>query len=165
MKDLDRIYEENFIKVYRYILSVSGDEHLAEEITQETFYRALRTTKDFRGDCSVSTWLCVIARNLLLNQAARQNRADATAEEMKRQDKGNESAEEICVRRETADRIRQVIARMDDPYGEVLALRLYSELSFAEIGKMFGKSNSWARVVYHRARMRAKEELENENQM
>ena len=74
MQDLDRIYQDNFIKVYRYILSISGDPHLAEDITQETFFKAIQKLNGFRGDCSLTTWLCRIARNLYLNHKSRQTR-------------------------------------------------------------------------------------------
>ena len=165
MKDLDRIYRDNFIKVYRYILSVSGDEHLAEEITQETFYRAVRKVKSFRGECAMSTWLCGIARNILLNHAGRVKRGEAVTEYVKREGASSESAEESVIRQETGERILEAVRNLEDPYGEVLALRLYSELPFSEIGQMFGKSDSWARVTYHRARMKVKEELKDENQV
>ena len=165
MQDLDRIYRDSFIKVYRYILSVSGDEHLAEEITQETFYRALRKLKDFRGDCSVTTWLCGIARNILINQSDRKKREASAVEEFKNKPASGDSAEEDYIRTETSDEIQAAVRGLEEPYGEVLALRLYSELPFAEIGKMFGKSDSWARVVYHRARVKVKEELKDEYQV
>lgn len=162
MQDLDRIYRDSFIKVYRYILSISGDEHLAEEITQETFYRALRKLKEFRGDCSVTTWLCGIARNILINQSDRKKREESAVEEFKQRPAAGGSAEEDYIRTETGEMILAAVRDLDEPYGEVLALRLYSELPFAEIGKMFGKSDSWARVVYHRARVKVKEELKDE---
>lgn len=162
MKDLDRIYRDNFIKVYRYILSVSGDEHLAEEITQETFYRALRKLRSFRGECSVTTWLCRIGRNILLNHAGRTKREDAAGEEFKHRTMADRSAEDSLIQKETGERIAKAMRSLEEPYREVLALRLYSELPFDEIGQMFGKSDSWARVVYHRARMKMKEELKDE---
>ena len=165
MKDLERIYRDNFTKVYRYILSISGDEHLAEEITQETFYRAVKKVGSFRGDCEPATWLCTIGRNLYFDHVGRQNRTVPSHEKIEAENSVGESAEMEAVRRETEARVRRVIAEMEEPYGEVLALRLYSELPFAEIGKIFGKSDSWARVVYHRARAKAKEELKNENQV
>lgn len=165
MRDLDRIYRENFIRVYRYILSISGDEHMAEDITQETFYRAMRKLNTFRGDSSMATWLCRIARNLLLNYADREKRSNAAADEMKRGETSTGSAEAEAIRKETGQAIRAAIQKMKDPYGEVLSLRLYGEMSFAEIGRLFEKSDSWARVTYHRARMMIKEELKDENQM
>lgn len=162
MKDLDRIYRDNFIKVYRYILSVSGDEHLAEEITQETFYRALRKLESFRGECSVTTWLCRIARNILINHGDRAKRKNVADEELSRRPMADNSAEDSLIQKETGERIAKAMRSLEEPYGEVIALRLYSELPFNEIGQMFGKSDSWARVVYHRARMKMKEELKYE---
>ena len=165
MQDLDRIYRDSFIKVYRYIMSISGDEHLAEEITQETFYRAVRKLKEFRGDCSVTTWLCGIARNILINQAARKMREESAVEEFRQRPTAGRSAEEDYIGTVTEGAINVAVRSLDEPYSEVLALRLYSELPFAEIGKMFGKSDSWARVVYHRARVKIKEELKDEYQV
>ena len=163
MQVLDRIYQDNFIKVYRYILSISGDPHLAEDITQDTFYKAMQKLDSFRGDCSLTTWLCRIARNQYLNYQKRQTHAQDLMEQHPPETVNLVSAEHEVIRREQADEILEAIQKLKDPYKEVFSLRSFSELSFGEIGKMFGKNESWARVTYHRAKLKVKEELGDEN--
>ncbi len=165
MQILDRIYQDNFIKVYRYILSISGDSHLAEDITQETFYKAMQRIDSFRGDCSLTTWLCRIARNQYLNQRKRQARAQDLMQQHPPETLNADSAEQEVIRREQASEIIAAIQKLEEPYKEVFSLRTFSELSFREIGKEFGKNESWARVTYHRAKIKVKEELKDENEM
>ena len=165
MQELDRIYRDNFIKVYRYILSMSGDPHLAEEITQETFFRALQRLKGFRGDCALTTWLCKIARNQYLNHVSRQSRIQEITKQHLPETVNENSAEKELVQRELATEIRVALQRLDEPYKEVFSLRTFGELSFKEIGKLFGKSDNWARVIYHRAKLKVKEELKDEYEM
>ena len=162
MQDLDRIYQDNFIKVYRYILSISGDPHLAEDITQETFFKAMQKLNNFRGDCSLTTWLCRIARNNYLNHKNRQARSQNYLKQHPPEDVSSESIEQELIRKEQAVEIIAAMQKLDDPYKEVFSLRAFSELSFMEIGKMFGKNDSWARVTYHRAKIKVKEELKDE---
>ena len=165
MQDLDRIYQDNFIKVYRYILSISGDPHLAEDITQDTFFKAMQKLDSFRGDCALTTWLCRIARNQYLNQVNRQTRLqDITKQSQQNAENtaASDSADAELIRKEQAMEIIEAMQRLDGPYKEVFSLRTFSELSFKEIGKEFGKSDNWARVIYHRAKMKIKEEMKDE---
>ena len=162
MQDLDRIYQDNFIKVYRYILSISGDPHLAEDITQDTFFKAMQKLNNFRGDCSLTTWLCRIARNNYLNHKDRQTRSQNYLKQHLPEDISPENIERELIRKEQAVEIITAIQKLDDPYKEVFSLRAFGGLSFMEIGKMFGKKDSWARVTYHRAKIKVKEELKDE---
>ena len=163
MQDLDRIYQDNFIKVYRYILSISGDPHLAEDITQETFFKALQKLNSFRGDCSLTTWLCRIARNLYLNHEGRQTRSRNYMKQHPPETVSPENVEQELIRKEQAAEVIAAMQNLDDPYKEVFSLRTFSDLSFTEIGKVFGKNDSWARVTYHRAKLKIKEELKDEH--
>lgn len=61
--EFEELYQTYFSDVYRYILKLSGSEHIAEEITEETFYKALRKIHTFRGECDIRIWLCRIAKN------------------------------------------------------------------------------------------------------
>lgn len=162
MHELDRIYQDNFIKVYRYILSMSGDPHLAEEITQETFFKAMQKLGSFRGDCAMTTWLCRIARNLYLNDIKKQTHRRNTIREHPPETVSAGSAESEAIRKEQIEEIISAMQKLDEPYKEVFSLRMFSELSFQEIGKEYGKSDSWARVTFHRAKLKVKEELKDE---
>ena len=63
MTEFEAIYKEYFRDVYLYILGLSGNEHIAEEITEETFFKALKALDSFRGECDIRVWLCQIAKN------------------------------------------------------------------------------------------------------
>ena len=154
----DEIYESYFDSVYRYVLSLSRNPHVAEEITQETFFKALRSLAQFRGDSSVKSWLCAIAKNIWISEQ-RKRKAQPIDEASSLPDPGI-SPEESIVRQDESMRIPRLLHSLDEPYREVFTLRTLGQLSFRDIGELFGKSANWACVVYHRARARLKEEME-----
>ena len=154
----DEIYESYFDSVYRYVLSLSKNPHVAEEITQETFFKALRSLDQFRGDSSVKSWLCAIAKNIWISEQ-RKRKAQPIDEASSLPDTGI-SPEESIVRQDESMRIHRLLHCLDEPYREVFTLRTLGQLSFRDIGELFGKSANWACVVYHRARARLKEEME-----
>ncbi len=157
-ESFDEIYQSYFDPVYRYVLSLSGDPHTAEEITQETFFKALRSLHQFRGDSSIKSWLCAIARNIWISEQ-RKKKAQPIDEVTALPDPGI-SPEESIVRQDESMRIHRLLHRLDEPYREVFTLRTLGQLSFRDIGELFGKSENWACVVYHRARARLKGEME-----
>ena len=154
----DEIYESYFDSVYRYVLSLSRNPHAAEEITQETFFKALRSLGQFRGDSSVKSWLCAIAKNIWISEQ-RKRKAQPIDEASSLPDPGI-SPEESIVRQDESMRIHRLLHRLDEPYREVFTLRTLGQLSFRDIGELFGKSANWACVVYLRARARLREEME-----
>lgn len=157
-ESFDEIYERCFDPVYRYVLSLSRNPQAAEEITQETFFRAMRSLDGFRGDSSVKSWLCSIARNLWISEQ-RKKKPQPIDDASEVPDPGT-GPEESIMEREESMRIHRLLHRLDEPYREVFTLRTLGQLSFRDIGEIFGKSENWACVVYHRARARLKEEME-----
>ena len=155
-EDFAEVYRQYFDPVYRYALSLTLDEHRAEEITQETFFRALRSLRSFRGESSLKTWLCSIARNLYLSE----QRKKAPLELDVLPDRGDDAPgpEEQTIRRAESQRLHRALHELSEPYKEVFTLRVFALLGFREIGALFGKSENWACVVYHRARAKLKEE-------
>ena len=156
MPDFTEVYREYFAGVYRYALRLCGDPTLAEEITQETFFRSLAAIDGFRGDCPLAAWLCRIARNCWRDHC-REDRRRSGEEPPEGRTPG---AEEACLRREEARAALAGLERLPEPYGEVLRLRAFGGLSFQAIGAAYGKSETWARVTCFRARQRLKEEME-----
>ncbi len=154
----DEIYQRYFDSVYRYMLSLSGDPHAAEEITQETFFKALRSLDQFRGDSSMKSWLCAIAKNIWIS-GQRKKKVQPLDDASTLPDPGI-SPEESIIRQDESMRIHRLLHRLDEPYREVFTLRTLGQLSFRDIGELFGKSENWACVVYHRARTRLKEKME-----
>ena len=154
----EKLYEAFYMKVFSYVMTLAKDRNDAEEITQETFFRAISTDKSFKGDSDSFTWLCAIAKNIFIDQKrhyARQD--DELSEELPDMDKG---LEEKLADKETSLRIHIVLHQLEEPYKEVFQLRIFGELSFAEIGSIFGKTETWARVTYHRARVKIKERMD-----
>ena len=156
MTEFEEVYRLYFRDVYKYALSLTRDEHMAEEITQETFFKALRSIDQFDGKCKVYVWLCQIAKNTYFTQYQRTTKAEQFSPEPKNSD----SLEERFETRETAFEIHRILHGLPEPFKEVFSLRAVGELSFRQIGALFGKTESWARVTYHRAKMKIKEELQ-----
>ena len=163
MTDFERIYHTYFKDVYLYILRLSGNEHIAEEITSDAFFKAMRSVGSFRGDCDVRVWLCQIAKNCYYSYEKKSRKAERVDEEAIRDvpDPAPSVAEEMA-KRDEIERIERVLHGIREPYKEVFMWRVYAELSFKQIAEMFGKTENWACVTYHRARKMIREGLEGE---
>ena len=167
--DIERMYREYFTPVYRYALSLVRDHDLAEEITQEAFFKALKKIDSYRGEASLRAWLCQIAKNLYLDMLKKQSRQtpleDAAGEghDLKVITSEAQSPEEQLIQKQTAMSIYRILHDLKEPYKEVFQLRTFGGLSFAEISELFGKSESWARVTYYRSRMMIREELDEDS--
>lgn len=157
-KGFERVYRDYFDPVYRYALALTRDAQAAEELTQETFFKAMQGIDGFRGESSVKTWLCGIAKNAFLSER-RRKRPEALEELPERAD-GRESPEELALRKDEGLRAHRALHALPEPYKEVFSLRVFGQLSFREIGELFGKTENWACVVYHRARGKINAKLE-----
>lgn len=155
--DFTEIYRTQFAGVYCYALALCGNASLAEEITQETFFRSLTAIEKFRGDCALRTWLCRIARNCFMDHCRDRCRL---APEGGGTETTAHSPEEELLCREQADAALAELERLPEPYREVLRLRAFGTLSFRKIAEIYGKTENWARVTCFRARQRLKEEME-----
>ncbi len=155
--DIQTVYDLFFQDVYRYALALSRNKSVAEEITQETFFKALSALDQFDGKCKISVWLCQIAKNTYISM----HRRDKFHAENVNLDTlpayGN--PEDTIADQEMVSAICKILNRLEEPYKEVFSLRIFGGLSFRKIAELFGKTESWARVTYHRARMKIKEEL------
>ncbi|MBR6537362.1 MAG: sigma-70 family RNA polymerase sigma factor [Lachnospiraceae bacterium] len=151
--EFEELYNTYFKAVYRYVLRLSGDAHVAEEVTSDTFFKAVKAIHKFRGECEVRVWLCQIAKNCyysFLKNSGKTENID-TPELLNISD-SNTSVEERIARKETAKELQDLLHRIPEPYKEVFMWRTYAELSFKQIAQMFGKTDNWACVTYHRAR-------------
>ena len=155
MEEFEAVYRQYFADVYRYALALSRDAHTAEEVTQETFFKALTAIDSFRGQCPLRLWLCRIARNQYLTLCRERAKYAQSAAEQ-----GDGGIEEGFARQETARQLHRLLHDLPEPYKEVFSLRTFGELSFSQIGELFGKTESWARVTYFRARGKLKEGLD-----
>lgn len=156
--DFQEVYDLYFRDVYRYALSLCRNELVAEEITQETFYKALNKLDSFDGKCKISVWLCQIAKNAYISMCRKNKHLDPNADTSLLPD--DRSIEDHLLDKETVFAIHKVLHTLEEPYKEVFSLRTFGELSFKQIAQLFGKTETWARVTYHRARLKIKEEME-----
>ena len=153
----EKLYEANYMRVFSYAVTLCGDRSQAEEIAQETFYRAFAKLGSFRGESDEFTWLCAIAGNLFRDEKRRQGRFGQLPEDAIAREK---TVEQSAVERDDSFRVHMALHAMEEPYREVFELRVFGELSFRQIGRIFSKTENWARVTFHRARIKLKERME-----
>ena len=158
MDEFDEICRRCTPVVYRFLLSLCKDASLADELTAETFYQAYLHIDTFRGNCRVESWLCQIAKNLYYSQLRREKRL-APLEDCRI---AEESHEEELEDHSEAARIQELLHALREPYKEVFMWRVYGEKSFRDIGALFGKTENWACVTYHRAKRMIREGLEDD---
>ena len=159
MQSMEEIYQRYAQTVYRYLFSVTRDHDLSEELTQETFCRALKQVNRFRGDSSVSTWLCGIAKNVWLEyvkKAKRRNdsesvREDPGAGEAADWAAGHSLWDSYMIKWENME-ILKILHSLKEPVRETMYLRLIGNLTFAQIGQIMGRSENWARVTFYRGK-------------
>lgn len=170
------IYEKYFHYIYLYALSLTQNEHLAEEITQETLFRAMEHWETFDGECKIQTWLCTIARNYYYSLCRKEKRINRSREFSSLPEPFHKnptaphsdteigqsvfSPEHAFLNQESAMEIHRILHKMKEPYKEVFELHLFAELSYKQIGELFGKTEGWARTVYYRAKLKIQEALQ-----
>ena len=148
MPDFEEIYQTYFADVYRYILALSRDAHTAEEVTQETFFRALASIDQFRGDCQLRVWLCQIAKHLWYQHLRKRKPEEPLPEDGL---PGPSAEEDVLTRQGHLDLLRQIHA-LPPSTREVVYLRAFGGLSFREIGDVLGRTETWARVTFYRGK-------------
>ena len=158
MTELENLYRAYFQDVYLYILSLSKNEHIAEDITSETFIKAIKSIDTFKGDCDIRTWLCQIAKNCYFSYLRKNKKIILTGTLLEHKSEIN--LEKLMVSKEDSLKIHEILHSLKEPYKEVFSLRVFGELSFKQIGHIFEKTENWACVTYHRARKKIQEEME-----
>lgn len=155
----DVSFEQYYEDVLRFLRGLSRDEHLAEELAQETFYRAMKSIHSFRGDSDLRVWLCSIAKNLFFTYKDKQQRITLgeTFEDYENEEK---MFVQIIADKEMALQIHKILHDLKEPYKEIFSLRIFGELSFKQIAELFHKSEHWACVTYHRAKEMIRKELQ-----
>lgn len=163
MTEFDQIYQEYFNSVFLYVRQLSnGNEDLAEEITSETFFKAMRSIDYFRGDCDIRVWLCQIAKNCYYTYIKNTKKAERLSDDdVAEYPESAMTLEEMLLRHEEATTIRELLHTLEEPYKEVFMWRVFGELSFKQIGALFRKSDNWACVTYHRAKSMLLKRLED----
>ena len=155
MTEFERIYREHFDTVYGFLMRLCRSAPLAEELAQETFFRAMRSLSKFDGRCRVDVWLCQIAKNAYYSHMRKQKDKMHVLPET---DSGLR-VEDAILDKDQAMAIHAHLHELTEPHKEVFMLRVFGELEYAQIAKLFGKTESWARVIYHRAKMKLTESI------
>ena len=157
--DFEHIYRLYFKDVFLYLRALSASADTAEEITQETFVKALRSIDSFDGSKDIRAWLFTIARNTYYTHCRRQSRY-ADEELSENEPDIQPDFTERFADEESAFQIHRFLHGLDEPYKEVFSLRVFGELPFEKIGAIFGKSSGWARVTFYRAKKQIIEYME-----
>ena len=148
MQSMEEIYQQYAQTVYRYLFSLVRDPDLAEELTQETFYQAIRSIDRYDASCKITTWLCAIAKNVLRTH----RRKHPPTEAIEDQPLQTPSAEAEAISADAKLSLMRRLHALPEPYREIIYLRSLGNLSFREIGELLGRSENWARVTFYRAK-------------
>lgn len=159
---MEEIYNEYFEIIYKYLISLTQNKEIAEELTQETFYRAVKNIKKFKKDSTIKTWLFKIAKNLWIDYYKKSKKCkEVTLDDYNEIILSNNSFEEELFNRNDLMRTYKKIHELDEISKEVVYLRLGTNFSFKEIGEIFLKTEGWAKIIFYRAKIKLKEDLKN----
>ena len=160
MQNMEQLYNQYFNTVYKYLLYLTHDKDFSEELTQETFCKALEKLHTFKGECKISVWLCQIAKHLLINEQNKRKKIIDVDELEQFED--NQELEQKIILKDDKITLYKRMQKLDSNSKEVIHLRITGELSFKEIGDVLGKTETWARVTFYRAKKKLEEVDENE---
>lgn len=157
MLNMDLVYRDYAAYVFKFLMTLCMEEHTAEELTQETFYQAVRSANKYDGSCKISTWLCQIAKHLWYQELdRRKRRAEIPLTEEAENVLPADTAipEQLVSMNDEKIEIFRKIHLLSETEKEVVLLRLTGAFSFSEIGDIVGKSENWARVKFYRAKQK-----------
>lgn len=157
MQNIEEIYDKYFKTVNKYLFCLTKNEDTAENLTQETFYRAVKNINKFKGNCNISTWLCEIAKNAYYDECRKNKKIKYISDEELATVQSNKSVEEITLDSEEKIELYNRIKKLDKNTREVIILRIIGEFSFKEIGNIVNKTETWARVTFYRGKEKLKE--------
>lgn len=163
MQNIEEIYRQYFKTVYKYLFCLTRNESISEELTQETFYNAIKNIGKFKGECKISVWLCQIAKHLWYKELKKKKkkREIFIIEENFSEMKSDENIEDKIIEKENKQQLYANIDKLDEKTKEVINLRIHGELSFKEIAEILRKTENWCRVTFYRGKEKIKEAEEN----
>ncbi len=152
MQNMEEIYKEYFETVKKYLFCLTHNNDIAEELTQETFYKAVKNIHTFKDDCKISVWLCKIAKNTWLDSIKKnKNIKDMADNEL------FETTDETVISNQGKLELYKKIQKLDEKTRDVIYLRITGDLNFKEIGDIFNKTENWARITFYRGKQKLKE--------
>lgn len=157
MADFEKVFQKYKGFIYKYLLKLCRDESLAEELTQETFFRAYMNMSTLRDESKISVWLCQIAKNTYFAWYNAQKK-QAPIDDAKPVE-ASVDVEQSFIDKDLTEKALKALHELDEPYKEVFMLAVLGQVSLKDISKMFGKSESWARVTFYRAKQKLTERM------
>ncbi len=157
MQNMEQIYEEYFETVNKYLFCLTHDRDISEELTQETFYKAVNKIHTYKGKCKISVWLCEIAKNLWYDECRKNRKMIKTDQEELLVIQAIENLEDTVILNEEKMNLYKKMQSLDEQTREIMYLRITGELSFKEIGIILNKTENWARVTFYRGKQKIKE--------
>lgn len=157
MAEFEQIYETNQGFIYKFLFNFCRDSLLAEELTQETFFKAYMNFQSLKDRDKAPAWLCQIAKNTYFAWYHQQKRIQPLDETVAL---AHGDLEEMAIAKDLSDAAMRCLQQLDQPYKEVLMLSVFGGVSLKEISRLFGKSESWARVTFYRAKQKILDNME-----
>lgn len=157
MQNMEEIYKEYFETVKKYLFCLTHNNDLAEELTQETFYKAVKKIHTFKEECKISVWLCRIAKNTWLDSIKKNKHIKDIDDNELFEIETLETTDEIVISNQSKLELYKKIQKLDEKTKDVIYLRITGDLSFKEIGDIFNKTENWARVTFYRGKQKIKE--------
>jgi RNA polymerase sigma-70 factor, ECF subfamily len=162
LEDFDQLYRQYAKQLFRYLVFLSRDRHLAEELLQETFYQAINSIFRFKGDSKVSTWLYQISKNVYLKHIYKTRKERLASLDEVEKSASPEVLDAAIIGQEQNTNLIEAISKLNNPFREIIHLRVFNELSFKEVGDLFSRSEGWARINFYRAKLQLKALLSND---
>ena len=157
MQNMEEIYKEYFETVKKYLFCLTHNNDIAEELTQETFYKAVKNIHTFKDDCKISIWLCKIAKNTWLDSIKKNKNIKDMADNELFEIESLETTDETVISNQGKLELYKKIQKLDEKTRDVIYLRITGDLNFKEIGDIFNKTENWARITFYRGKQKLKE--------
>ena len=157
MTEFEKLFNNNRDYIFKYLVKLTGDVSLSEELTQETFFRAFMNYAGLRKKEKAVVWLCQIAKNTYFSWYNEHKKIDSFEETLS--DSETNNVEDAFIQKELSEKAFGCLNELKEPYKEVFMLSVFGGLSFKDISKISGKSESWARVTFYRAKQKLIERM------
>ena len=157
MTEFEKLFSENHSFIFKYILKMARDVSLAEELTQGTFFRAYMNYASLINKEKAPVWLCQIAKNTYYAWY-NEHKKTVPLDVLEHEDDGTNIENAIAVK-ELSKKALLLLHELEEPYKEVFMLSVFGGVSLKDISYIFGKSESWARVTFYRAKQKLSEKL------
>ena len=157
MQNMEETYKEYFETVKKYLFCLTHNNDIAEELTQETFYKAVKNIHTFKDDCKISVWLCKIAKNTWLDSIKKNKNIKDMADNELFEIESLETTDETVISNQGKLELYKKIQKLDEKTRDVIYLRITGDLNFKEIGDIFNKTENWARITFYRGKQKLKE--------